>query len=46
LNTSFHRIRYPEFVADLAQIARNAALVLHHRGAVDYLQIGDPGQVG
>ena len=46
LDTSFHDMRDPELLADLAQIARHVALVLHHRRAADYFQIGDRGQVG
>src|SRR5947207_269898 len=33
-------------MADLAQISRGSAFVLHHRGAADHLQIGDAGQAG
>jgi hypothetical protein len=32
--------------ADLGQIACDSALVLPHRGAADYFQVRDLGQVG
>src|SRR6266700_4178759 len=35
-----------ELVGDLAQIARDSAFVMHHRGAADYFQVRDLGQVG
>ena len=38
-------MRHPELLADLTQIARHSALVLHHGCAPDHFQIGDPGQV-
>ena len=39
-------MRHAELLADLAQIARRAALVLHHGGAADHFQVGDLRQVG
>jgi hypothetical protein len=41
LNISFQQMRHAKFLADLAQIARDSALVLHCRRAADHLQIGD-----
>src|SRR5438093_12194051 len=35
-----------ELLSDLAQIPRDPALVLHHTGAADYLQISHLGQGG
>jgi len=43
---TFQDICHAEFTADFAQIARNTTLVLDHRGAADYFQIGNPTQVG
>jgi hypothetical protein len=39
-------MRYSELLADLAQIARRAGLVLHHRGAADHFQVRDLREVG
>ncbi len=39
-------MRHAELLADLAQIARRAGLVLHDRRAADHLQIRDLGEVG
>ena len=46
LHTAFDNMRHAELLTDLAQIARRAALVLHHRGAADHLQVRDLRQVG
>jgi hypothetical protein len=45
LNASFHYMRHTELPADLAQIARDPAFVLHHTCAADYSQIGDFRQI-
>ena len=37
---------HAELLADLAQIARRAAFVLHHARAADHFQIGNLGQMG
>src|SRR4030095_1538684 len=46
LDTTFHYTRNTELMANLGQIARGAAFVLHHGGAVDHLQISEAGQAG
>ena len=46
LDGSFHDTRDTKLVADLVEIARGSALVLHHRGAVDHLQISEISQAG
>ena len=46
LNASFHDMRDTELLADLAQIARDPAFVLHHARAADHFQIRDLGEVG
>ena len=46
LHAAFEYMRHAELLADLAQIARSAGLVLHHAGAADHFQVRDPGQVG
>ena len=46
LNASFHDMRDTKLLADLAQISRGSAFVLHHRSAADHFQIGDLRQVG
>ena len=40
LDTAFKDVSHSELLCDLTQVARDAALVLHHRGAADHLQIG------
>ena len=45
LNASFQHMRHPELLANLAQISRDSAFVLHDARAADYFQVGDPGQV-
>src|SRR5438128_2100067 len=35
-----------KLLADFAQIALSAGLVLHHGGATDHLEVGDLGEVG
>ena len=37
---------HSKLLPNLAQIARDAALVLHHRTAADHFQIGDLCQIG
>ena len=44
LHASFHHTRNTKLVADLAQVARDSAFVLHRRGAADHFKIGDLGQ--
>ena len=39
LHAAFQEMRHPELLADLAQVARGAALVLHHTGAADHFQV-------
>ena len=39
-------MRNPELLADLAQIARRVALVLHDARAADHFQISDLREVG
>src|SRR5947207_629835 len=43
LDGSFHHTRNTELLADLAQVARDSAFVLHYRGAADHFQIGQAG---
>ena len=45
LHTAFHQMRDPELLRDLAQVARDSSLVLHHRSAADHFQVGDLGEV-
>ena len=46
LHAAFDDMRDAELLADLAQIARRAGLVLHHARAADHFQIGDLREVG
>ena len=46
LHAAFEEIGDAELPADLAQVARGAAAILHHARAADHFQVGDPGQVG
>ena len=46
LHTAFDDMRHAELLPDLAQIARRAAFVLHHRRAADHFQIRDLREVG
>ena len=46
LHTAFEQMRYPELFPDLAQIARNPALVLHDARAANHFQVRDLGQLG
>src|SRR3954466_15063060 len=43
LDTTFHYTANSQLMADLVQIPRGSALVLHHGGAVDHFQIGQAG---
>src|SRR5882724_12295603 len=38
-------MRDAKLLPNLAQIARDSALVLHHARAADHLQVRDPGEV-
>ena len=46
LYTSFQDICHPKLLAYFAQIAEDAALVLHNRSATDDFEIGDFCQIG
>ena len=46
LHAALDHVGHSQQAGDLAQVARCAGLVLHHRGAADDLQVGDLGQVG
>ena len=46
LHAAFDDMCHAELLADLAQIARRAALVLHDARAADHFQVGNPGQMG
>ncbi len=46
LHAAFHHMRDAELLADLAQIARRAAFVLHDARAADHLQVGDSRKGG
>ncbi len=46
LHAPLDNMRHAELLADLAQIARRAAFVLHDAGAADHFQVGNPGQMG
>src|SRR5438132_8743007 len=46
LNASFQHMRYPELFPDLAQIARDPAFVMHHRGPADHFQVRDSCPIG
>jgi len=43
-DTSFDDIADTELLRNFFEVAGNASLILHHRGAADYLQIFDLGQ--
>src|SRR4029077_15795563 len=45
LNASFYHIRDSQLLRDLAQIARDSALVLQNGSAADDFQVGDLRQV-
>src|SRR5437868_1219354 len=44
-DTAFHDIADTELLRDFFEIARDAALVLHHRSATDHFQVLDLGKV-
>jgi hypothetical protein len=46
LDTAFHDVGDAKLPADLGQIARDSAPVMFRRGAADYLQVRDLGEVG
>src|SRR5215510_13912585 len=46
LHTAFHHMSYAQLRCNLAQITCNPALILHHRGAADHLQVSNLRQVG
>ncbi len=46
LHAAFEEMGDPEFLADLARVARFAGLVETGRGAADHFQVGDSGQIG
>src|SRR5207247_610624 len=46
LHASFHDVRYSELLANFAQVALSAGLVLHCRCAADHFQVGDSGEIG
>src|SRR5436190_21157624 len=46
LNTSFHDMRDPKFISDLAQVTFRSGPILHNRSAADDFQVRDPGQIG
>ena len=39
-------MRYSELLANFAQVAWSAGLILHRRCAADHFQVGDPGEIG
>jgi hypothetical protein len=45
LDTAFKQMGHAQLLPNLAQIARNAALVLHHRRAADHFQVRDLREV-
>ena len=40
-NAAFENIGHPKLLSDLAQVARDAALVLHHRRPANHFEIFD-----
>ena len=46
LDATFHHMGDTEFFGHLAQIAGNAAFVLHHGRATDHLEVCDLGKIG
>src|SRR5947207_11754947 len=46
LHATFQYVSNTEFSGNLAQVPRNAALVLHYAGAADDFEGGDLGEVG
>ena len=45
LHAALEQMGHAKLLADLAQVARDAALVLHDAGATDHLQVRDLRQV-
>jgi hypothetical protein len=44
--SAFQEMRDAKLLSDLPQVARFAGLVRQGRGATDYFEVGDFGQVG